>query len=193
MITLLFISSFIAELLYFWGALWYITDLSFYQNSAFKIFKWSFISIRLDIVYVYIYIYIYIIHQLWLIAGQWFSPGPPVSSTNKTDRHDITEISLKVALNTITLTLALYISYVLIHIYYYLPLFYTFVIYTHVEMFMINHAVNLHLPIFTQHSFMSRNIQELFSKCGKCSSIDLRKLINIEILANYYFHICQSS
>ena len=28
----------------------------------------------------------------------------PVSSTNKTDRHDITEILLKVALNTITLT-----------------------------------------------------------------------------------------
>jgi hypothetical protein len=31
-----------------------------------------------------------------------FFPGPPVSSTNKTDRHDITEILLKVALNTIT-------------------------------------------------------------------------------------------
>jgi hypothetical protein len=29
------------------------------------------------------------------------SPGPPVSSTNKTDRHDITKILLKVALNTI--------------------------------------------------------------------------------------------
>jgi hypothetical protein len=27
--------------------------------------------------------------------------GIPVSSTNKTDRHDITEILLKVALNTI--------------------------------------------------------------------------------------------
>jgi hypothetical protein len=26
--------------------------------------------------------------------------GPPVSSTNKTDRHDITEILLEVALNT---------------------------------------------------------------------------------------------
>ena len=30
-----------------------------------------------------------------------FSPGPPVSSTNKTYLHDITEILLKVALNTI--------------------------------------------------------------------------------------------
>jgi hypothetical protein len=32
------------------------------------------------------------------VAGQWFSPGTLVSSTNKTDRHDITEILLKVAL-----------------------------------------------------------------------------------------------
>jgi hypothetical protein len=30
-----------------------------------------------------------------------FSPGPPVSSTNKTDCHDITEILLKMALSTI--------------------------------------------------------------------------------------------
>jgi hypothetical protein len=34
----------------------------------------------------------------WLATGRWFSL---VSSTNKTDRHDITEILLKVALNTI--------------------------------------------------------------------------------------------
>jgi hypothetical protein len=36
--------------------------------------------------------------------------GAPASSTNKTDRHDITEILLKVALNTIT---PLNISYVI--------------------------------------------------------------------------------
>jgi len=39
----------------------------------------------------------------WLATGHWFSPGTPVSSSNKTDRHDITEILLKVALNTIKL------------------------------------------------------------------------------------------
>ena len=27
-------------------------------------------------------------------TGRWFSPGTPVSSTNKTDRHDIAKISL---------------------------------------------------------------------------------------------------
>ena len=32
---------------------------------------------------------------------QWLSQGIPVSFINKTDRHDITEILLKVALNTI--------------------------------------------------------------------------------------------
>jgi hypothetical protein len=35
----------------------------------------------------------------------WFSLGTPVSSTNKTYLHDIAEILLKVALNTILITL----------------------------------------------------------------------------------------
>jgi hypothetical protein len=39
----------------------------------------------------------------WLAKGQWFSPGHPISSTNKTDCNNITEILLKVALNTIKL------------------------------------------------------------------------------------------
>jgi len=34
----------------------------------------------------------------WPAAGRWFSPCTPVSFTYKTDRHDITEILLKVAL-----------------------------------------------------------------------------------------------
>ena len=40
----------------------------------------------------------------WLAAGRWFSPSIPVSSTNKTDRHNITDILLKVALNTMNQT-----------------------------------------------------------------------------------------
>ena len=42
-----------------------------------------------------LYTYMYL-----TVTGQWFSPGTPVSYTNKTDRHDITEILLNVALNT---------------------------------------------------------------------------------------------
>jgi hypothetical protein len=39
------------------------------------------------------------------VSDLWqFTPGTPVSSINKTDRQDITEILFKVALNTITLT-----------------------------------------------------------------------------------------
>ena len=40
------------------------------------------------------------IYQL-LAHGQWFFPGTPASSTTKTGRHDVDEILLKVALNTI--------------------------------------------------------------------------------------------
>jgi hypothetical protein len=39
----------------------------------------------------------------WLATNQWFSPGTSISSTNKNDRHDITEIVLKVALDAINL------------------------------------------------------------------------------------------
>ena len=40
----------------------------------------------------------------WLAAVRWFSP---ISFINITDRHDITEILLKVSLNTIAITLLL--------------------------------------------------------------------------------------
>ena len=50
----------------------------------------------------------------WLATGRWFSPGPPVSSTNKTDRHDMTEILLKVVINTIKQTIKQ--TYILIYI-----------------------------------------------------------------------------
>ncbi len=39
-----------------------------------------------------------------LAAGWWFSPDTPVSSINKTDRHHIAEILLRVVLNTIALS-----------------------------------------------------------------------------------------
>jgi hypothetical protein len=46
-----------------------------------------------------------------ITTGRWFSPGFPDSSTNKTDRHDIAEILLKVALNTINLNQTITCSY----------------------------------------------------------------------------------
>jgi hypothetical protein len=38
--------------------------------------------------------------QIKVNIAQGFAPGTSVSSTNKTDHHDITDILLKVALNT---------------------------------------------------------------------------------------------
>jgi hypothetical protein len=35
------------------------------------------------------------------VAGKWFFPVTSVYSINKTDRHEFTEILLKVALNTL--------------------------------------------------------------------------------------------
>jgi hypothetical protein len=40
------------------------------------------------------------VYQL-LAHDRWFSQGTPASSTTKTGRHDIAEIMMKVALNTI--------------------------------------------------------------------------------------------
>ena len=42
-----------------------------------------------------------LVSDLLQVGG--FFPGTPVSSINKTDRHDITEIMLKVALNIINI------------------------------------------------------------------------------------------
>ena len=46
------------------------------------------------------------------MTGLWFSPGIPISSTNKTDCHNIAEILLIVALNTITITLNSVVNHV---------------------------------------------------------------------------------
>jgi hypothetical protein len=50
------------------------------------------------------YLLHYVIKFVRLAAGPWFSPGTTVSSINKTDCHDITEILLKVTLSIIKLT-----------------------------------------------------------------------------------------
>jgi hypothetical protein len=42
----------------------------------------------------------------YIAAGLGFSPGTTVSFTNRTDRQDIAEILLKVALNTTTITIS---------------------------------------------------------------------------------------
>ena len=57
------------------------------------------------------YIYVCECDKVRLSVTRWLSPGTHVSSTNKTDRHDLTEILLKWALNTI------FLLYIYIYIY----------------------------------------------------------------------------
>jgi hypothetical protein len=52
-----------------------------------------------------------------LASGRWFSPCTVVSSTNKTDRHDIAEILLKVALNTKIHPIRWWVDCVLWHVF----------------------------------------------------------------------------
>ena len=49
------------------------------------------------------YYVIKFVSDLQQVGGRWFSPSTPVSSTNENNCHDITEILLKVAFNTITI------------------------------------------------------------------------------------------
>jgi hypothetical protein len=53
-------------------------------------------------------------HHLSCEFEFWFSPDTPVSVTIKTDLHDITEILIKVAFNTITLILTIF-SFLRLH------------------------------------------------------------------------------
>jgi hypothetical protein len=65
----------------------------YFEHTWWRLFQKHVVRTKFDIYY-------YLVCQ-WLVARRCFSPGTPVSSTNKTDRHDITEILLKVVLNTI--------------------------------------------------------------------------------------------
>ena len=97
-------------------------------------------------------------------AGRWSSLGSPVSSIDETDCHDITKISLKVALYTITLTLK-YIS--VTTSYWNRTMYYTSVYFTvilcivqipriTVKYFFFKYIrIKLYYPLGTAHLFIS--------------------------------------
>ena len=60
----------------------------------------------------------------WFVTSQWFSRSTLVSFTYKTDQHDITEILLKVALNTIIKSNQIQNYFLLKYIFIYFPLFF---------------------------------------------------------------------
>jgi len=51
---------------------------------------------------------IVVIYELLLVADRWFSASTPNSPTNKTNRHEITEVLLKVAFKTLTMHCSFY-------------------------------------------------------------------------------------
>jgi hypothetical protein len=86
-----------------------------------------------------------------------FSPGTPVSSTNKTDRHDIKEILLKVALNTTNKTYIFQwiFAYKFIVIWTCFPFIYQF-----------RDGIFLHVPISWQNiAFIYQFRGGIFSSC----------------------------
>jgi hypothetical protein len=69
-------------------------DYTWISNRYSFIFHWKMSKLK--------YRFIFLLQLFLRICDRsGFSLGPPVSSTNKTDRHDITEILLKVVLSTI--------------------------------------------------------------------------------------------
>ena len=92
----------LAKLIFQWGPLWpWLYGSWIYNylcNQCLSPLMWVWISIRARCTTLCDKVY------QWPATGRWFSTGPPVSSTNKTDHHYITEILLKVVLNTIKQT-----------------------------------------------------------------------------------------
>ena len=88
----------------------------------------------------------------WLVTGRWFSPGTLVSSTNK---YDITEILLKVTLNTITMT----------------PQCYSWTMFSHMILYMFYRHIWREIPMWVsciaQHMtlFWAHNAKRIASQC----------------------------
>ena len=90
---------------------WHVWHLLLLMRNSWQYFTWHLYHLN-DTQGIQLMLWIRFVHDTtlcdkvyqWLAAGQWFSPGSPASSTNKTDRLDITEILLKVALSTIILS-----------------------------------------------------------------------------------------
>ena len=96
----------------------------------------------------------------WLATGRWFSLGTLVSSSNKTDRHNITEILLKVAFNIINQNHEpLKLKFICIH--YFITILFIFLLMFKTNMFHIPLAYET-IQIITKHC-QGRVVISLFS------------------------------
>ena len=91
----------------------------------------------------------------WLATGRWFSAGTRVSSTNKTDSHDITEILLKVALNTIASPVSVFLTHAITS---------TMCSWCQIHNRYAQTILNCHVPGFYTH----RRIISNHASCHRC-------------------------
>jgi hypothetical protein len=82
--------------------------MTFYAISVYHHYRGEFESHSGEVYSIQHYV-IKVVSDLRQVCS--FFPGTPVSSTNETDRHDITEILLKVTLNIIAKPKSLYSWY----------------------------------------------------------------------------------
>ena len=128
----------------------------------------------------------------WLATGQWFSQGTPVSSTNKTDCQDITEILLKVALNTINQTIFLHNLYIAEEVL--SPLICSYIIFHLLKRYLVERIIAL-FALFHQkvcmHNFfyvLNGNYKLPFPLDERiCFLHKKKKLINF---LNIFFNFC---
>ena len=91
------------------------------------------------------------VYQL-LAHGRWFSPGTPASSITKAGRHDIAEILLKVALNTINQIKSIFRITQELHMYNWS--WQTMVILYHLQRFVILIASSFKMTILCKYLFV---------------------------------------
>jgi hypothetical protein len=87
-----------------------------------------------------------------LAHGRWFSPGTPASSITKAGRHDIAEILLKVALNTINQIKSIFRITQELHMYNWS--WQTMVILYHLQRFVILIASSFKMTILCKYLFV---------------------------------------
>ena len=119
-----------------------------------------------------------------------FSPGTPVSSTNKTDHHDIAEILLKVVLNTITLIIT---PYIVFKKKYFVPYWNDRKCGIEICIITLSTLIFLfqssHKPHILQHAIKMKDYEFVKMLCDAGADVNLRILINEYFWVNIFSKI----
>jgi hypothetical protein len=120
----------------------------------------------------------------WLASGRWYSLCIPVSSTNKTDRHDITKILWKVALYT-TLTL--------IHAYVLIPITYSVVLYAPTNTFLFSGFRTNSMPLVATTEYNMFCPSPTLHTSGSQQSLSLFTQLSTPVAVSSRYHCSPNS